>query len=421
MPGNVWKFHFPGAIFKGMMLQYGLLIFLTLSFVMFPVPDHGLKASAQAGSRERTQIKRTIQKKRLEAQKVLKKEMKLLGELERVDRRLEKEQDLAQKIVRQLSISRGKSHKLNTDIEKIFRRIEHRKKLLVRRLSAMYKLSRVGIMAALFSAASFPDLLMRFKYLSLTARVDSNLIGGYQDDLNRLEEQKRILSREIMLQRNLRQENNERLRSFNKAKEQKKKLLHRVRMEKTTHMQALMELEKANEELNRMMASLQPLEEGRHPKLSSLNVPYKPEMPGKDRSRAVSIEQSKGKLRSPVKGKIIERFGRKRHPRFNTVTFQKGVDIATSIGSEIKSIFKGQVIYSGWFPGYGKMLIIDHGKSYYSVYAHSSRLLKKVGDIVVEGEMIGLAGETGSLKGPCLYFEIRHHGVPLDPLDWIRI
>ncbi|MBW2147384.1 MAG: peptidoglycan DD-metalloendopeptidase family protein [Deltaproteobacteria bacterium] len=403
-----------------MRVRYGMHLFLIFCLLIFPMPGHGLKTSAQAGSEDSSQIKRTIQKKRREAQKVLEKEMKLLNELERLDRRLEEEQNRAQKIARQLRISRKNSRKFNGEIEEISRRMKNRQKLFGKRLTAMYKLIRIGTAATLFSAESFPDLLMRLKYLSLAARLDSDVISNYQEDRHQLEEKKRILSREILLQRQLRQKNERRLRSFNKAKEQKRQLLHSVRMEKTAHMQALKELEKADEKLSRMMASLRPQEKHRA-KPGSLKVPYESEAPRIDRSRHVSIVQRKGKLMPPVKGKIIERFGRRRHPRFNTVTFQKGIDIAATAGSEIKSIFNGRVVYSGWFPGYGKMIIIDHGRSYYSVYAHSSRLLKKVGDTVSEGELIGLVGETGSLKGPCLYFEIRHHGVPVNPLEWIRI
>jgi septal ring factor EnvC (AmiA/AmiB activator) len=67
------------------------------------------------------------------------------------------------------------------------------------------------------------------------------------------------------------------------------------------------------------------------------------------------------------------------------------------------------------------MMIVDHGDGYYSLSAHLSEILKKVGEQVAAGEVIALAGDTGSLRGPCLYFELRHHGAPLDPSQWLKL
>ncbi|MBI3062676.1 MAG: peptidoglycan DD-metalloendopeptidase family protein, partial [Deltaproteobacteria bacterium] len=70
--------------------------------------------------------------------------------------------------------------------------------------------------------------------------------------------------------------------------------------------------------------------------------------------------------------------------------------------------------------GYGKMMIVDHGQRYYSVYAHLSDLLKKPGEAVQRGEAIGLVGDSDSLAGARLYFEIRKDGKPVDPLPWFK-
>jgi septal ring factor EnvC (AmiA/AmiB activator) len=77
------------------------------------------------------------------------------------------------------------------------------------------------------------------------------------------------------------------------------------------------------------------------------------------------------------------------------------------------------VLYADWFKGFGNVVIIDHGGYLFTVSGYSSQLLKKVGDTVSQGEAIALIGSEGSLKGPCLYFEIRHRGKAEDPLEWI--
>ena len=128
----------------------------------------------------------------------------------------------------------------------------------------------------------------------------------------------------------------------------------------------------------------------------------------------------KGKLLFPVRGSIISKFGRTEHPNLRTFTFQKGIEIKAQSGTEIKSVFKGKVIYADWFKGYGNIIIINHGEHYYSIYAHAEKLLKQVGDIVNNNETIALVGDTNALKGSCLYFEIRHNGIPQDPLLWLK-
>ena len=66
------------------------------------------------------------------------------------------------------------------------------------------------------------------------------------------------------------------------------------------------------------------------------------------------------------------------------------------------------------------MIIIDHGENYYTVYSHADEVFKEKGDAVESGEVIATVGDTASMAGPVLYFEIRHHGKPLDPLLWLE-
>lgn len=84
------------------------------------------------------------------------------------------------------------------------------------------------------------------------------------------------------------------------------------------------------------------------------------------------------------------------------------------------AVCHGKILYSDWFKGYGNMIIVDHGDNYYTVYAHAEEIFKAKGENVEMGEVIATVGETGSMSGPKLHFEIRHHGSPIDPLQWIN-
>ena len=128
----------------------------------------------------------------------------------------------------------------------------------------------------------------------------------------------------------------------------------------------------------------------------------------------------KGKLPYPTTGIVEVGFGKIVNPRFNTVTVQKGIDIRAAEGSEVRSIGTGSVVFAGWLKGYGNLVIVDHGSNFHSLYAHLSNSQVDVGNEVEEGETIGQVGDTGSLKGSYLYFEIRKGGQAVDPLPWLE-
>ena len=122
----------------------------------------------------------------------------------------------------------------------------------------------------------------------------------------------------------------------------------------------------------------------------------------------------------PVSGKVITRFGLFKNTRYNVANFRSGIDIRADRGEPVRAVSSGKILYSSWFKGYGNMLIIDHGDSYYTVYAHAEEIFKKKGESVDIGEVIATVGDSGSMVGPGLYFEVRHHGKPTDPLVWIK-
>ena len=90
-------------------------------------------------------------------------------------------------------------------------------------------------------------------------------------------------------------------------------------------------------------------------------------------------------------------------------------------GSSVKAIAHGRVIYSDWLRGFGLVTIIEHGDGYMSVYGHNQALLRSAGDAVAKGETVALLGQSGGQSSPNLYFEIRHKGKALNPLQWLDI
>jgi septal ring factor EnvC (AmiA/AmiB activator) len=128
----------------------------------------------------------------------------------------------------------------------------------------------------------------------------------------------------------------------------------------------------------------------------------------------------RGRMSWPAEGKVVGEYGAQVHPRFGTKTFRNGIDIEVAEGTDIKAVYPGHVVYTGWFRGYGNLIIVDHGGEYYTLYAHAADIKVTEGDDVRQGQAIGTVGDTGSLQGPRLYFEVRHQGKPQDPAQWLR-
>lgn len=132
----------------------------------------------------------------------------------------------------------------------------------------------------------------------------------------------------------------------------------------------------------------------------------------------VRFAQLRGQLRFPVRGELIGRFGAQRAEGGTT---WKGVFIRAASGSEVRAVSAGEVVFSDWLRGYGNLLILDHGGDYLSVYGNNDALLREVGDAVAGGDAIASVGASGGGPESGLYFEIRHQGRALDPMQWVRL
>ena len=132
------------------------------------------------------------------------------------------------------------------------------------------------------------------------------------------------------------------------------------------------------------------------------------------------LSMRKAFLRTPVDfSRISSRFssGRK-HPVLNRIRAHKGVDYAAARGTPIKAVGDGKVIFKGTKGGYGRVIILQHGSKYSTLYAHMNSYNKKMkhGTRVKQGQVIGYVGSSGLATGPHLHYEFRLNGVQRNPL-----
>lgn len=121
----------------------------------------------------------------------------------------------------------------------------------------------------------------------------------------------------------------------------------------------------------------------------------------------------------PIKGWITSGFGARASPLTGEPGRHMGVDIANEIGTPIRATADGMVTYAGWETGYGRLVAIEHGYGYSTRYGHCSRLEIHVGDEIKRGQIIGYVGSSGRSTGSHCHYEVRIHGIPVDPEKYL--
>jgi len=123
----------------------------------------------------------------------------------------------------------------------------------------------------------------------------------------------------------------------------------------------------------------------------------------------------KKKLKWPIRNKVINRFGTTRSSQVKW----KGITLSAQEGQRVLAVAAGQVLYAGYFKGYGMVIAIDHGQNYITLYGYNQTLLREAGDTVKQGEAIALAGKSGGQTRSSVYFELNHKGKAQNPLNWL--
>ncbi len=319
------------------------------------------------------------------------KESSVLGTLHLLEVELYRKEKELKQMETQLLQTQEKLRQTKQQTVMLGKAMEQTKEELFSRLTALYKMERVPTEGLLLASQSYPDLLRLDKYLRVIIDYDARLVETYGRQVALKERyQEELIQDQFQWRRNI-SEIEKKKKEITKVSEEKWALLKSIQEQKVVYQKVIRELEERGKELQMLVDKLE--------REKRLLVYGKPKH-----------EILKGKLISPVQGKVISLFKEKG---------QNGIEIRAPMGAEIHAILSGKVLYADWFKGFGNIVIIDHGDHTFTVSGYCSELLKKPGDDVAQGETIALVGSAGSLKGPCLYFEIRHHGKPQNPMEWL--
>ncbi len=296
-------------------------------------------------------------------------------------------------------INQDKILKLEQRIALAENHLQEQTKILGIRLRAIYKDGSMFPIKVLFSSENFNDLIQRVKYMELVTEHDSKIFIKYNDQLHQLEEEKSALLKARTKLEQLEKDTKKNKEAISSRKKDKSKFLKKIKKEKSLNLKVKDELLLASKSLNGLISNLEEkliLGEG------------------------LDILDKKGRLILPVVGKVLNKFGKKRDKHYDTFIVYNGIDIKVKKGTPVRSIFEGKVLYANELKGYGNLIIIGHGNDYHSLYGHLDEIITKVGRVVRSDQIIGRSGDTGSLVGETLYFELRHKGSPIEPTRWFK-
>ena len=286
--------------------------------------------------------------------------------------------------------------------------LEQGRTALAGRVRALYRWRRAGTPFVLLNGDfSAPELMRRKRFLETVLNRDRDLVRG--------------LSRDARRSRDLRKEVDARRRKLSEERDQVAALRANLKEERARKRRRLADLEKELQRSRRRLDRL--ITKAGKKKSGSATDPagdpvHGTDDPGDDKGRVAASAPGvtgAGRLELPVRGRIVSRFGAHKHPELDLEVHLPGIDIAAPAGAEVRAMDRGRVLAVDRMPGYGRMLVIDHGKGYHTVYGRLSELDKAEDDRVERGERIAWVGERGSSGESRLYFEMRKNRKPVDP------
>jgi septal ring factor EnvC (AmiA/AmiB activator) len=311
-------------------------------------------------------------------------------------------------IQKELALSRLQMEKTGQELAALKKKIaeqeallESQRRAIEKTLVSIYKFGKFNFIQFVFQAQDIRVLSAESKRLSQLAGYQESIIADFQRSLDELGRSRQALEKKNTELARLVAENSQKKRELESQEKENRVLIQRIQRDKKTYEQAVEELTERAEQLQLLMKKLEREE---------IVFPFP----------FVPLYEKKEKLPWPVEGKVTTFFGLERHPAFKTVTMNNGIEIAPlKNDTTVRSVHAGKVAYADYFQGYGNLIIIDHGMTYYSLYGHCAEFLVNKGDWITAGQPIALAGDSGSLAGLSLYFEIRFKTKPLNPLQWL--
>ena len=262
-----------------------------------------------------------------------------------------------------------------------------------------------------FSSTTWRQAMYRTRYLKVISDIEKKLTKQIERLLIQISKKKLELEAALRNNLMLTKDKQQQINSYRNMRIDREKELNRIRNDKKALSRYVTEKEAGIKQLENIIKKV--LED---------KARFERELRIRQQQEALktkSFKALKGQLPWPASGRIITKFGRQWNPKLKTTTENPGIDIKGQPGSSIRTILGGVVTTITYIRGYGTTIIIDHGGGFYTVYSHVTNIQTTVDSEVKNGDIIAYMGDSGSINGSKLHFEIWGKGQKLDPEKWL--
>jgi septal ring factor EnvC (AmiA/AmiB activator) len=288
--------------------------------------------------------------------------------------------------------------------------IASRQESLGKLLSLRHLEGEIGQVRLLLSGENPGSIARELHYYAYVSRAQAQMIGELRANLANLKELEALANERSAELAAIESAQRRERKALSAQQKERRRVFERVSNELKAQRRQVTRLERDESRMARLVQEL-----GRVIASTPLDRNEAVPEPSDPEDKPAGLKRG---LRLPIKGELAERFGAKR-PGGGPPS--KGLFIRSPSGQEVRAVAPGRVVFSDWLRGFGNLLIVDHGRSYLTIYGNNEALLKEVGDVVRAGDAVATVGASGGSRESGLYFEIRHEGKAFDPMGWVSL
>ena len=328
---------------------------------------------------------------------------------------LEEEISLVERLITELkkeeNSARGEIKKLKDEIGENEVKLKELRIRYANRAIQVYKKGTLSEIEKVLSSTSWRQAVYRTKYQKIISQIDRQHKKQIRSLLMSIGKKK--LNIEAILRKgiSLKTERKKQMADLRMKSRQKKRELEKIRNSKTELAQYITQKEEGVKQLEELIGKIKD-DKAKADRAERIRRQ-------REALKTKSFSSLKGQLSWPASGKVISKFGRKWNPVLKTTTNNTGIDIKGKPGTPISAVMGGIVTTITFIRGYGNIIIIDHGGDFFTIYSHVTKIQTNVDSEVQAGDILAYMGDSGSINGAKLHFEIWGKDQKLDPEKWL--
>lgn len=358
---------------------------------------HEAKDTLKEKQRQLNEIYKRLEYSKQQLAETKQQEISVINKLFIINRDLKQTKGQLFRAQYQIQRNESKIGYLRGSLEEAKARMETKNAIFAKRINEIYRTGGVNFFGLLLTSDTLADFISRSYFFEKIMGRDMDIVNQIIEEHTKIKQNKNELEGLTVEIKKLAKDIEGKKTRIENLAEEKQKVYKSLEQRKKEYEKYIAELEQSSKEIEQLIKKI----------IVERQI------------KGTAVPHGTGTFIWPLQGRITSSFGYRRSPIWGLGNFHSGLDIANSYGTPIRAADGGEVIYAGWWRGYGKMVIIDHGKGISTLYGHMSRIYAQKDQKIGKGQIVGLVGSTGWSTGPHLHFEVRKQGAPQNPIGWL--